>query len=818
MTSAPYVDLLFDPNDITGQARREVQAAAKLDSVDKALSRALMAAHVTVTHEAKKLIAKEKEITTGTIMRVLDYSWQLFTPRFVKISAPQIVEVYRRAFKRAKAGNVDEKYIYALAEQHARRIGLYFHETSRDALIQGFNTYVNRKVPERAALDRALSSYGLTARQVTGVTRNVAVESKVNSPMITRTKKKVGDYIGTSLRRRIRTFATQEEHNLSLQGEQVAWMWKVEHGKASKRTEKIWNTAKDEKVCKQCGPMHGRVVPVLDKFELPNGAKLWVPGAHPNCRCWVRFRVPRHLEVVKNWDPKEHPRAKDGRFGTKRKSLKPKTHTITEEDRELYTSDKCDDLAQALHEKTGYPIWVVADEENGKPGWIHAGVMTPDGQWLDVNGKQDPADVDNQWADFWGEFSDIWLEPLPDEYELKSTPRANKVADALLKGEVSKADRPYHGDDPDERDKLGRFTAKDRTAPGSLPFKDPMEEEEKREAAREFLERPAPIQMDLDDEEERPIRMNLRPISMKPISMTEKKPMSMAEEKSKPISMAPSSAPISMESAAKTIKLEQDTEKVFMEFAEQVKRKPTQAKVLYRNTIDLSHAGIGPVYRIISPSAEIDVNGRLTFSHEQTWSTDPVRASKEAVAWRRDQIRDAVSIMSSEDDFTYDETRGSGDPLMGLKVGYHLDEEEIAGVVEWVADQNIPEMRAQYGGEHTPTLNVEWLDTETGEWVETQQLSYHAISRQLGLHPRDFVMSVAVMIEGHDSELGRTDLRQAPTKAGEGIVTTSGDYVIGSTHDGATIVGRENAPGITFYHLDPADVETQAIFGEQDGD
>jgi N12 class adenine-specific DNA methylase len=75
---------------------------------------------------------------------------------------------------------------------------------------------------------------------------------------------------------------------------------------------------------------------------------------------------------------------------------------VTDADREDYTTGRCGDLAIALSNLTGWPVTVVGyNTENPEaPGWVHAGVTTPDGRFLDVTGLHDPDDVLN------GEFGD----------------------------------------------------------------------------------------------------------------------------------------------------------------------------------------------------------------------------------------------------------------------------------------------------------------------------------------------------------------------------------------------------------------------------
>lgn len=84
---------------------------------------------------------------------------------------------------------------------------------------------------------------------------------------------------------------------------------------------------------------------------------------------------------------------------------------LTEEDDERFTEGSCGELAKALHERTGWPIVLVADGTDGPAGWVHAAVQSPDGRVLDVMGWHDP-DV---WLGRWmydvtsrGERTDGW--------------------------------------------------------------------------------------------------------------------------------------------------------------------------------------------------------------------------------------------------------------------------------------------------------------------------------------------------------------------------------------------------------------------------
>lgn len=73
-------------------------------------------------------------------------------------------------------------------------------------------------------------------------------------------------------------------------------------------------------------------------------------------------------------------------------------------DQAMFTAEHCNLLADAVHARTGWPVVAVGD---GGPeavaGWCHAGVLTPAGLVLDVEGLHEPMD----WVERWGEQMDV---------------------------------------------------------------------------------------------------------------------------------------------------------------------------------------------------------------------------------------------------------------------------------------------------------------------------------------------------------------------------------------------------------------------------
>jgi hypothetical protein len=326
MTAAPYVELSFNPTDLRPGDLRH--AGAMLGSPAEALEAALAVARARMITQMKTEIRGIAEPTYTQLLAVADLAWRIAGGSLRRVSAPVLADAYIRAYRAADAGDVPMSVIYSLADKHAEKVGDYFHGSSRQALAEGFNSLVNRQVPAKAAADRVLDAYGLTPRQMRGYVGAKQFQVPVADTLPRALKAKARAYIDRAFTTRTRKLARQEEHNIEQQAQQYAWMWLQDKGRLSQKAQKIWITARDERVCPVCGPLHGKKVPVSEQFVTKDGS-FWTPGLHPNCRCKVRLLEHRFTKnafgVVEkargssiDWDPKEHPRGGDpanrGRF------------------------------------------------------------------------------------------------------------------------------------------------------------------------------------------------------------------------------------------------------------------------------------------------------------------------------------------------------------------------------------------------------------------------------------------------------------------------------------------------------------------------
>ena len=314
---APTVELHFNPTEL--RPADLPKPGTYLGSPADAIEAALSVIRARMVRQLKAEMRGIAEPTSAQLLRIADLAWQALFPAYRKISAPVMADAYVRAYRKAGAGDVPTSVIYDLADKHAEKIGEYFHSTSRDALAEGFNTMVNRRVPAKAAADKVLDAYGLTPRQMRSYAAAQQFDKPVSDMVVRPLKAKARAYIDKAFMGRVRKLSTQEEHNIDQQAQQFAWMWLQDKGRLSEQAQKMWLTAHDEKVCPVCGPLHGQKVGINERFKTSQG-EFWTPGLHPNCRCKVRL-IENTFSKADVWDSRLHPRGGDpenpGRFSVR---------------------------------------------------------------------------------------------------------------------------------------------------------------------------------------------------------------------------------------------------------------------------------------------------------------------------------------------------------------------------------------------------------------------------------------------------------------------------------------------------------------------
>src|SRR4029077_17468943 len=160
----PSVELHFNPTDL--RPRDLPKTGEFLGTPSNAIEAALTSARLRMLDELRTEIRGLADPSNAAILRAVDMAWQVVFWKHRKIASPVMAGAYIRRLPDSGAGDVPISVIYDLADKHAEKIGDYFHSTSRDALVEGFNTLVNRKIPPKAAAERVLDAYGLTPRQM----------------------------------------------------------------------------------------------------------------------------------------------------------------------------------------------------------------------------------------------------------------------------------------------------------------------------------------------------------------------------------------------------------------------------------------------------------------------------------------------------------------------------------------------------------------------------------------------------------------------------------------------------------------------------
>jgi SPP1 gp7 family putative phage head morphogenesis protein len=94
----------------------------------------------------------------------------------------------------------------------------------------------------------------------------------------------------TMLLQRARMIARTELIAASAAGQQAMWRRAVTMGWLRGDERRRWSAAHDERLCPECGALHGQEVGLEEPFIGPEG-EVFQPPAHPNCRCSVVLAI-----------------------------------------------------------------------------------------------------------------------------------------------------------------------------------------------------------------------------------------------------------------------------------------------------------------------------------------------------------------------------------------------------------------------------------------------------------------------------------------------------------------------------------------------
>jgi hypothetical protein len=182
------------------------------------------------------------------------------------------------------------------AAAYAKKLGAGLGDKSADGLLVSMSTLQRSNMVERQAWKALENAAGLPHGQALSVTQ-VAI-NRINAALGSRkpiTAKDFAADVGKLyLSQRARRIAENESQVAFNFGTQLVLMNAVQKGYLPVDARKVWVTAVDERVCPVCAPMDSVAVKIDEPFSvrahhglLSHDVSLWVPPAHPSCRCRV---------------------------------------------------------------------------------------------------------------------------------------------------------------------------------------------------------------------------------------------------------------------------------------------------------------------------------------------------------------------------------------------------------------------------------------------------------------------------------------------------------------------------------------------------
>lgn len=177
----------------------------------------------------------------------------------------------------------------AIARQDLSRIQGIARETQeaiRDIIARGLregthSTKLAREIREIIGLNRS------QAAAVANYRAKLLADGVKRPP--DRIERMVARYARKKLTERAETIARTEVIRAQSEGRRLQWLRLVAEGKLnSGEWQMEWLTARDERTCPICWPMHGQRQDIGDPFDSRDGP-VYAPPVHPRCRCNVRL-------------------------------------------------------------------------------------------------------------------------------------------------------------------------------------------------------------------------------------------------------------------------------------------------------------------------------------------------------------------------------------------------------------------------------------------------------------------------------------------------------------------------------------------------
>ena len=214
---------------------------------------------------------------------------------------PEIAKGYRLG-----ASHLSDEFIQAAAGKHTGEAAKQINRVSDKAFIQGYNAALNKGWDRALAWERISEAYGLDPAQMRRWVTGFPTDGYHPEAIPEKSSRE----ITKSLFERSERIAGHELWSAFQMGKQQETTIKIQSGILPKNTQKTWNTAGDELVCPQCGPLDGVSIGVGEQFD-----GFYAPPLHVNCRCEIELYIPMEV-ITKARGQDEYDRDSSGKFSS----------------------------------------------------------------------------------------------------------------------------------------------------------------------------------------------------------------------------------------------------------------------------------------------------------------------------------------------------------------------------------------------------------------------------------------------------------------------------------------------------------------------
>jgi hypothetical protein len=265
-------------------------------------------------------LREEQAQSERDLREALSRIWPKIMPTWQKMVIPAVMH----SFKLGSTTDLSYAELEALAGAYAEQMGEYVTSTSTEALIEGFNAQLNAGLNPQLAAIRAKEAYGLDAQSM----RQAISSFSKGDPTYS------GDLVPASVRtiidrlvlKRAELLGNNEAYASVQMAKALTWQFAYKSGDMPEDAQKMWITAKDERVCPICGPMDRQMV-APDDYFVSGDQKYFAPGVHPRCRCRVQLVYSTQFQKVAPGDP--YDRDRSGRFSRNEQRRAPSARRVT---------------------------------------------------------------------------------------------------------------------------------------------------------------------------------------------------------------------------------------------------------------------------------------------------------------------------------------------------------------------------------------------------------------------------------------------------------------------------------------------------------